>query len=382
MSPQKLARVILIALTSGMMGCEMPAESGSDSPHGSEHPAVVGRVLNQITLEGIKDVKVSISGAQIVTTGADGTYEVGEYSVVRGLAGIRITASAPGYTSATVEVEIGPHGISIPTLFLLPLPAPTVLSASGGTLALGGAGEIDFPAGALMGDVPVTAVVFPTLIRSGQDPQHHAAALGLTLLPLGLQLSKPAKITLTLPVPHSPKSRLAIRQLNPLTLQWHDTDSAIVAEDGRSAVLFTSVFSPISASLVSITYDYDVNAAVAVPSYYMTSYSGCVTQPFTTPVITVTATTSASLTFTSSYFSAQPVKSSIAAILGSDSDNSLWVGIGEELVTKQYIDTYSGSVTARYHNTDTSEEIEETRTYTFVRWRFVRSKRDCHNQGG
>lgn len=370
------------ALAFTLGGCDTPLGTREEPPISHIETAVTGRVLNSKTHEGLENVEVRISPVGTATTGPGGIYRIGEIEALRHLQRLTISVSAPGYVPAAATIEVEAETISIPTLLLVPAPMAVSLGQDGGTIPLPGGGQIVVPPGALTGTTSISAVLAPQLAPGVQEFYPAEAALGLTLLPKGLNLAKPVQIMLPLPTSETPHSRLRARQMNAATSRWNEADSALVTENGRFAVVTTRKFEPIAISTsISITYNYDVHAATRTSTDFGTSVSGCPTEPFTMAKTTESASSGRTLSFTSSYFDEQPILDEIAEIGTTNSIAIVIVTSDDKLVTKQYQDTYTGPVTAKYHNTSTGKEITETATFVYTRYRFERSTRDCHDQG-
>ncbi|MDP1620797.1 MAG: hypothetical protein Q8M08_00515 [Bacteroidales bacterium] len=211
-----LPAFFLLLLTGG---CKKASDTTPPEQPGGDF-LLKGSVVNAVTLKGIANARVYFAGTTILTTDANGRYQVSCNTTGSGSFDVRVMADGFGFGFATATIE--KNAAMVNTIMLNPLAEPVLIGSAGGAVMVtdpegivtGSKTTLSIPAGAFSGNVNVTLTRFTGIEVPGYAPANMLNLCAVNLGPTGMVAGKAAELRFAMP--------FADQSVNSLPLMRYD----------------------------------------------------------------------------------------------------------------------------------------------------------------
>lgn len=221
-----LLPVFLLLLITG--GCKKTSDSTTPVTPTADF-LLKGSVVNTTTHAGIANARVYFSGTTILTTDANGLYQVNCKTVGCGTYDVRVMADGYGFGFATATITT--NAAMVNTIMLMPLGAPVTVGSTGGSVMVtdpeslipGSKTTLVIPAGALSGNTSVSLTRFTGIHVPGYAPANMLNLCAVNLSPANSLASQAMELRFALPFADASLNSLALLRYDFEANTWINT---------------------------------------------------------------------------------------------------------------------------------------------------------------
>jgi hypothetical protein len=220
-------------------GCKKATDNTGQVPNGNEF-LLRGSVVDAKTHQGIANASVYIVGQPVITTNANGQYQVNCKTMANGSYDVRVTANGYGYGFASAG--IASNSAMVNTINLKPLDAPVAIGSQGGTLSVndpesfvgGSTSALIIPAGAFTGNVNVTFTRFTGIDVPGIAPANSLNLCTVNIGPANTPASKPVELRFAMPFADATIDQLPLMRYDFNSNSWVGTGTFAQVNHGAN----------------------------------------------------------------------------------------------------------------------------------------------------